>query len=100
VVTNAVQHDVWALEDQPVREAEDSAADELQPAVACDIARGTWEVGCAVGFDDDCSFDAEEVDDESPERVLAPELHVVERAIPEERPQRTFGRRCCSSERS
>jgi hypothetical protein len=86
VVTNAGDDDVGVLKDQPVREAEDGAAKECEPVVACDVAGGAREVGRAIGFEDHRSLDAEEVDEESPERVLPAELHATERATAQQLP--------------
>jgi len=97
VLTNAVHDDVGVLEDEPVREAEHGAAEERQPVVARHVASRGREMGRAIGFEDERGFNAEEVDDESPERVLSAKFHPAERTIAQQLPQGSFGGRGRSS---
>jgi len=85
-----------------VGETEHQDAARGQERIASHILGRRWEVRRAVSFHRELRIDAEEVDDEAPDRVLPSELRIGDRSPPKRRPQALLGRRrgcpkCASS---
>jgi len=81
------------LEDLIVGQAQDGEAELPQPLVTESIAIGNRLVVATIGFDDEASFGAEEVDDERSERLLAAEFGAFEAPAAKQGPQGGFGGR-------
>jgi hypothetical protein len=85
------------LEDFVVGHAEHAESERGEPRIAHTVARGWREVLCSVGFDDERGIGTVEVGDVRTERNLATKFRSIDATAAHEGPERTFGRRRCTS---
>jgi hypothetical protein len=88
--TNLVKHAVGLAQDQVIGETENDETGSRKPSVPAAVARGSWEVRGTIGFDDETSLLAEEIDDKGSDGMLASKLGVHEVPAAQHLPKHLF----------
>jgi hypothetical protein len=72
--TDLVKDAVGMVQDETVGQTKDDEAGGSKPSIAAAIAQGPWEVGSAIGLDDEACSPAEEIDDKGSDGMLTAEF--------------------------
>jgi hypothetical protein len=82
-----VKDSVGLAQDQVIGEAENHKPRSSKPSIPTAVTQGPGEVWGSIGFDDEASLLAEEIDDKWSDRMLASEFGAHDLSVPQHLPK-------------
>lgn len=96
--TDVGQHTVGLAQDQVIGQAENHKPRSSKPSIPAAVTHGPGEVGGSIGFDDEASLLAEEVDDKWSDGMLASKFGAHDLSAAQHLPKQAFRRRRTASQ--